>query len=137
MNLTTKTVEVLTLIYDSSTANPGLRKRIEDEFQSRIAKNYRFTREYFYSVSQIGKRTMTVSFYPTTKAYERYGASVMIDLLLSEEMRQELSGNYVEKKRSWGNIKAIPKVASTLTIEQVELLAKEGFDTTEVCEVVF
>lgn len=128
----------LTVLWQTSGGNLGLRNAIEQELQLRTLDNRNFSREYIFKVCKIGNHAITILFIPTSEAHRTYGDNVTIDMILDEEGLKEMITNYSAKPpiNTYGLIKAKALVKDNLTAEQIELLAINGFNTCDILETL-
>jgi hypothetical protein len=138
MNFQEMELSHLIMLWQASDGNPPIKAMIEAELQKRIATNTNFSREYFFEICKLNHHAITVSFIPTSKAYELYGPNLTIDILLTEDEMQEMIKNYSSKPsvNTTGNIKAKILVKDNLTPEQIENAKNIGFDTSEIFEIL-
>jgi len=138
MNLSGLTLDALWTFADACTANPVLKSKIEAELQSRVPAVKKFTREYLYSVNIVGKKALIIYFIPGTDSFEKYGRKIVVNMVLDDDSKEELSKNYQSKPtvRTHGNVKAESLVIEGITEEQRKLLKTVGFDTVDImfCE---
>jgi hypothetical protein len=81
---------------------------------------------------------ITVSFIPTSDAFNNYGQHITIDILLDEIEMTEMIKNYSSKPpiNTSGQLKAKALVTDNLTAEQLDRLMNIGFHTSEVLETL-
>lgn len=128
----------LTILWQASIRNENLRVAIEQELQVRILTNTNFSREYFFGVCKMRNHAITVSFIPTSDAYNSYGQHITIDILLDDTEMTEMIKNYSSKPpvNTNGQIKAKALVTDGLTAEQIDRLMNVGFHTNEILETL-
>lgn len=128
----------LTILWQASIRNQVLRTAIENELQVRILANKNFSREYLFIVCKVKNHAITVSFIPTSEAYNSYGQHITIDILLDDTEMTEMINNYSSKPpiNTAGQIKAKPLVTDGLTDEQIDRLINVGFHTSEILETL-
>ncbi len=137
MNIVGLNLSDLIILWQDSDRNPIFKSRIEVELQKRIAINNNFYREYFFQICKIKNSAITVYFIPTSDAYKSYGASLGIDIILSDEELEELIKNYSSKPviKTGGIIRAKILGKNNLTLHQITMVAEEGFNLRDVYEV--
>lgn len=137
MNLSNINLGALVDLWHTSYKNPILKSQIEVELQKRIPGNDKFYREYFFQICKIKNSAITIYFIPTSDAYKSYGASLGIDIILSDEELGELIKNYSSKPiiKTGGIIRAKILGKTNLTLHQITMIAEEGFDLRNVYEV--
>ena len=131
MNIEEFDLEHLIILWQSSDGNPLIKQQIEIELKKRINNNSKFSREYFFEICKVKNHAITVSFIPTSEAYENYGSSLTIDILLDDDEMRELLTNYSAKPpmQTQGIIKAKVLVKDNFTKEQITKAESIGFHT--------
>ena len=123
----------LSMMFDISIANSVLKEKIRNELILRNKSNIRYSLEYFYSVCNVGKKALTVYFFPTSKSFETYGSQIIIDTIYIDTELHQVHNNYSATPviRSYGYQKARYLVNNNVTGEQVKLLGTVGFDVKD------
>jgi len=138
MDLQDFDLDRLTILWQASSGNLDFRNLIENELQNRIVNNDRFSREYLFQVCKVNNRVITISFIPTSEAYNRYGSHVTVDINLTDEELEEMIKNYHTNPpiNSTGQIRARAVVTDNLSTDQIRDLAEIGFHTNEILETL-
>ena len=128
----------LTILWQASIRNENLRAAIEQELQLRILTNKNFSREYFFGVCKMRNHAITVSFIPTSDAFNNYGQHITIDILLDDTEMAEMIKNYSSQPpvNTSGQIKAKALVTDGLNAGQIDRLVNVGFHTSEILETL-
>ena len=69
MNLHEIETGQVVMLWQASDGNPLLKQQIEQELQNRISNNSNFSREYFFDICKMKNHAITVSFIPTSDAF--------------------------------------------------------------------
>lgn len=128
----------LTILWQASGRNLDLKAALEQELQDRILINKNFSKEYFFGVCKMRNHAITVSFIPTSDAFNNYGQHITIDILLDEIEMTEMIKNYSSKPpvNTYGQLKAKALVTDGLTAGQIDRLMNIGFHTSEILETL-
>jgi len=137
MNYQDSDLHELNRIWNASSKNLRLRKIVEIEIKNRISKNNKFSREYLFERNNLQNHALTISFIPTTSSFDRYGATITVDLVLSEAEQQQILNNYyaTPPKDTYGQLKAKNLLQGKLSGEQNEDLENIGFNTNEILSI--
>ena len=125
-------------MWQASIRNQDLRHVIEQEPQARVLTNTNFSREYFFGICKMRNHAITVSFIPTSDAYNNYGQHITIDIILDETEMTEMIKNCSSKppiNTVW-QIKAKVLVTDGFTAAQIDRLKNIGFHTSEILETL-
>lgn len=136
MNFQNMDLGHLILLWQTSDGNPELKQQIEIELQNRISNNSNFSREFIFDVTRVRNRACGIEFIPTSEAYRRYGASIVMEMLLTEaEFAEMYSNRFAEPPiNTQGIVKARILVNGNLNAEQIESIANTGFHTRDIFE---
>jgi len=138
MNLTILEISALDILWQSSGGNLEFRGAIENELKVRIASNMNFSIEYLFSLSKIKNQALTISFIPTSDAYNNYGTNITVSLIFEDKELERVVSNYSSKPsiNSFGIVKAEVLVKDNLSFEQIENLRTVGFSTSNILELI-
>jgi len=130
-------LDQLTILWEASNGNLGLKENVEAEIQKRIASNRQYSREYLFQKSILERHSIGVNFLPTTDSYKYYGHNITIEISLDESEFIEISTNFSSKPpiNTEGRLKASLLVNENLNVSQIERLRTIGFHTNEILEV--
>lgn len=138
MDLTQMELSALNTLWQVSGGNPTLKEAIENELQARIANNQNFSIEYLFKISKLQNHSFGINFIPSSEAYNSYGPNITVSLILEGEELEEITENYFAQPpvNSYGNVKVKVLVKDNLTPEQIEDLKTEGFNTSDILEIL-
>lgn len=99
--------------------------------------NKNVSKEYLYELSKIKNHAVGITFRPNSSAYKIYGSDIVVDLEFDEQEFEILTRNYLYNPpiNTHGKLRAKALVKDKLTIEQIDRLKKDGFDTEDIFEV--
>ena len=138
MNLKEIPNEQLAILWQVSDGNPLLKREIEIELRSRIISNRNFSKEHFFEVCKIKGHAITVTFIPTSEAFNEYGQHITLDVELNEDEFKEQLKNYSSQPpiETSGMVRGKLLVKGNLTLDQEIKLLQKGFHTKDVLETI-
>lgn len=138
MNLTQMELSELNILWQASGGNPALKEAIENELQARIGNNQNFSIEYLFRISMLQNHALGINFIPSSEAYNLYGPNITVSLILEGEELEGIGKNYYAQPpvNSYGNVKVQVLVNENLTPVQIEHLKTEGFNTSDILEIL-
>ncbi len=132
LNLKSADLNQLSIMWRVSGRNPEMKTAIETELQLRLINNEYCSREYLLNVKTISNKVLSVSFVPTSNAFNLYGEFVtVLELKYSEELMFELFSNLRANpmKNTFGEVEAeildddSPKMRKQITFSTKDILS--------------
>lgn len=138
MNFKEYDINKLVILWQASENNPDIRIKIEEILNNRIDKNQTFSREFIFDNLFIGKKSLVISFIPTSESFKKFGQNIVIEENYNENEINELLNNFREKppKNTFGIVKATLLITDEFSEEQIESLKLNGFHTKEVLSII-
>lgn len=138
MNFKEYDINKLVILWQASESNPEIRIKIEEILNNRIDKNQTFSREFIFDKLFIGKKSLVISFIPTSESFKKFGQNIVIEENYNENEIIELLNNFREKppKNTFGTVTAKLLITDEFSEEQIESLKLKGFHTNEILSII-
>ena len=131
-------IHKLVILWQATVNIPEVRSRIEVNLYERIESNKRFSREFIFDILFISKKSLAISFIPTSESYNKYGQTNVVEGNYSDNEAKELLENFrlTPPKNTYGIVLINPLYIDDLTTEQIETLKTEGFETKDILAII-
>ena len=79
MNFNNFDINKLVILWQATENQPELRNQIGQILNDRIESNESFSREHIFDILYIGKKSLTISFIPTSESFKKYGQTIVVE----------------------------------------------------------
>lgn len=138
MNFKDFDINKLVILWQATENQPEIRNQIEQILNERIESNESFSREFIFDILFIGKKSLTISFIPTSKSFKKYGQTVVVEGNYNDTEAKELLQNFRlnPPKNTFGIVPVNPLYIDDLNEEQIDALKKDGFKTKDILTLI-
>jgi hypothetical protein len=138
MNFNNFDINKLVILWQATENQPELRNQIGQILNDRIESNESFSREHIFDILYIGKKSLTISFIPTSESFKKYGQTIVVEGNYNDDTAKELLQNFRlnPPKNTFGIVPVSPLYTDDLEEEQIDTLKKDGFKTKDILTLI-